>query len=196
MSKFVEFQNSLESIEKLLLSIEKLEATVLSSEFVTLDDIITSIKPILRFIDERIQIYSWEAWNAKTERTFHSEKGICLIDEYDLNYTGEYPFRDNYWDYRGYQIWLTRSGKILEFNRTGTGSAWQRDSASWSAKIGAELTTKELLTHNKDHSNYDFDYFLNTIMEAIQKVSKAYENKRPILKKRIENLEQIKNALN
>lgn len=168
-------------------SVAELKQETRSKEVETLEAIINRLLPILKFVDQNIHTKYYEDIN-KCRFKDHEEKGILLKNDFSKEYTGDYPHQDNYWNYEGDQIWLTRSGKIILVERTGEGSAWQRDSCEWTSKI-TEISIQQLINET------GFESVIESMRQAIESAIKENEKKKPILEKRINVLAEIQDKI-
>lgn len=185
-------------MEKLIKSIEKttalfeevssLEVKLTEREAQILEKIVKKIMPIMRFMDDTIQVYEWSPYNKRGEEKYYHEKGIVLFDCYTEENTGSYPHANDYWDFVGSQFVITRSGKLVEFIRNGNGSNWQRDDSSWEAD-GSIISFKELL------KQYSFKEIIKSISRHFEKKIEEEKKKAPILESRKKVIDDILDSL-
>lgn len=182
-----EIKDKIEKIEKIGQEIDDLKSKVNEKEITILDKLLNNIAPVTRFIDEDIKIfdnefYNGNYWQGKTKE--YPEKGIILQENIE-----DYSNERFYWIRKGSLYIYTRSGKIVQFTRSGNYSQYQNSSHEMKYTEEGEIDVRALL------EKVDFDTIVSNIKKYFDRAVKNCENKVPILKKRIELLDQIINII-
>jgi len=203
--------------------IEKIDETaeeinIISQKYIEeMDRLISSILKILRFIDSSIIIdmyYDYrdpvKGGTFKPRLGYYKELGLLIYIE-NLDSIIEEPIDDDVIEKvqfsgmatsqlvrlrQGFEIYLTRSGNIIKFDRAGE---WVDPESNDPFGFHNKLLNPIQLTVQQLTEQYDFvkiyDQFILNLKKGIINAVKANENKRPILKKIIEYLQSNPNPL-
>lgn len=191
----IELLQKLDEIKVLFEKVQSETVELTESQIPTLQKIFDSLKPIMRFIDEKIPLSMNEfnsSYGKKTNYEYSGEKGIIILGELFTEYTGDYPHENNHWKYYGCKYYLTRSLKIFLLEYSGNGSAWQGQSSSWDTKF-RELTVEQMLIDSGESEN--FELILDNIRDQLHRAVKENENKYAQLKNQIEIMNKISEIL-
>ena len=195
MEKIDNLLGNLTEIVKDFEAVKDLEAKDIEQSVEILELLFGKLKPIMRFIDQKIQIEYFENENT-VNKDYHSENGILLDSVNNNQNTGDYPHADNYGNYDISEVYLTRPGDLIWLIIEGSWSRWVRDSSSWKAHISI-ITIKDVI-ENMLSRNTESTYLyaiIRNISRSFESAIRDNENKRDILKSRLDIIESIKELL-
>lgn len=181
-----DFLAALEHAAELGKEVAALEKQTVEEEAQALTTIVAKTLPVLRYIDYKIRIsasYSGHLYH-EWQYNYLPEKGIVLVDKYGRRYTN----RDYRGSYDGTMLVLTRSGKLLHLARDGHWSNWQGESCWWQAEV-QEVTPEQAI------ERYGLQAIVEGLVKEFKEAIKDNENKKQVLEKRLELLEQVKALL-
>jgi hypothetical protein len=199
-------QSALKMVATLGESLTTQEASLLDAEAETLETLLASLHPVMRYIDSPIrasghcpggQFSSWEY-------RLMPEHGLVLAGELEKNRgNGD----QNRGSFAGHDLVLGRSGTLTYRSFSGSWSFWQEESESWTTAYQEEdeygyaqdedfqggdttvVTAKEALTH------YDLGTIVEGIVAAIQEAVAKTETKQKTLAGRLARMRAVKEAL-
>jgi hypothetical protein len=200
----VEMQAALKTVADLGESLTTQEAHILDAEAETLETLLASLHPVMRYIDSPVRAsgYCPGGQFSSWKYTMMPEHGIVLAGELERERDNGDQNRGSF---TGEDLVLGRSGTLTYRTFFGSWSQWQGESEYWSTTYPVEddyperedirggtsvvVTAKEALTH------YDLETIVEGLVAAIKEAVAKTESKQKTLAGRLARLEAVKAAL-
>ena len=167
---------------------EKLHDLAAAHEAKALVKILHKIKPVMNYIDGPIT--TREAWitsdDVKIRDDAHyKEPGIVLVNNFSSTRRPDDPA---WLDYIGYKVIFTRSGKIIQLERSGGWCEQHGKQSFWSSETSEISISPEFA---KKH----FKECLASIMNVTENAIARTKDKRSILRRRLSLLKKVESIL-
>lgn len=177
------FAQCLEEAARLAEEIAKTQEAIIEQEIIVLKKVIEKVKPVIPYIDYKIEIGATISDNQlqSWEYTYLEEQGIILVNEFIKTYT-EKDFRG---DYKGKQLILTRSGRLISLNRYGHWSIRQGEKCYWH-------TEKEELNFHQAIEQFDFTDIVTGMAKILKDSVKDIVEQKQSMDNRLKIQEKIK----
>jgi hypothetical protein len=202
----VEMQAALKTVADLGESLTTQEAHILDAEAETLETLLASLHPVMRYIDSPVRASGYCPGGQFSSWTYNfmPEHGIVLAGELERERDNGDQNRGSF---TGEDLVLGRSGTLTYRTFFGSWSQWQGESEYWSTTYREEdeyeyardeefqggdstvVTAKEALTH------YALETIVEGLVAAIKEAVAKTESKQKTLAGRLARLEAVKAAL-
>jgi hypothetical protein len=151
-------------------------------EIQVFERLIDSLKRITRQVDVPLAIgHYWSGYESEDpEEEYYSERGLVLADRFSERSRGNNPEGK----YKGTRLCLTRSGKLIEIERSGFWSKREKQESSWSSTV-MDITPAEAM------AEYDLEEILDTVKTGMRISIERARKKQEYLGERLSELDEI-----